>query len=145
MIEYNQTDSVIPFVEMDRNLHIEHILPIEWKKHVEWKKYISDEISNNYINSIGNLTLLSGKKNIEASNNPFSIKIGIYEGKGKYGTSDNKITSFSITQKIRNDYNSNKYEQKWNEKAIIDRWNWFLEEAQKILNINLSEIKKRPQ
>ncbi len=144
MIEYNQTDSVIPFVEMDRNLHIEHILPIEWKKYDEWKEYITDEISDNYINSIGNLTLLSGKKNIEASNNPFSIKIGIYEGKGKYGNNDNKITSFSITQKIRNDYNSNKYEQKWNEKAIIDRWNWFLDETQKILNIDLSKIKKLP-
>ncbi len=141
MIEYNQTDTVIPFVEMDRNLHIEHVLPIEWEKYEEWKQYINKEIADKYLNSIGNLTLLSGKKNIEASNNPFEEKINIYEGKGKYGNDDKKVTSFSITQKIKNEYNTRKFNQQWNEEAIINRWNWFLDEFEKILNIDTSSIK----
>jgi len=141
MIEYNQTDTVIPFVKMDRNLHIEHVLPIEWGKHNEWKQFINEEIANKYINSIGNLTLLSGKKNIEASNNPFEEKINIYEGKGRYGNDDKKVTSFSITQKIKNDYNTGKFNKQWNEKAIINRWNWFLDEFEKILDIDISKIK----
>jgi len=141
MIEYNQTDTIIPFVEMDRNLHIEHILPIEWEKYDDWKSYINKEIADKWINSIGNLTLLSGKKNIEASNNPFEDKINIYDGKGKYGIDDKKVTSFSITQKIRNDYNTNKFNKQWNEKAIINRWNWFLDEFEKLLAVNVSSIK----
>lgn len=141
MIEYNQTDSVIPFIEMDRNLHVEHIMPIKWNKHEEWRNNVNNEIESKYLNSIGNLTLLSGKKNIEASNNPLSVKINVYKGKGKYEQSDNKITSFSITQKILNDYESNVFNKKWNEKAIADRWNWFLSEIEKILMIDTSSIK----
>ena len=133
MIEYNQTDSTMPFIEMDNHLHIEHILPKKWEEYPEWKKYITPEIAKDYLHSIGNLTLLSGKKNIEASNNPFDTKISIYEGKGKHKDNDNKITSFSITQRIYNDYKRG--EVKWDEKAMKDRQDWFLDEVNKVLKL----------
>lgn len=50
----------------------------------------SDEVTNKYIHSVGNLTLLNGKKNIEASNNPFEEKIKIYQNKGKYNQKKRK-------------------------------------------------------
>jgi len=143
MIEYNQTDGVNPpFVELNNYLHIEHVLPIKWFKYTEWTDIFTEETANKYINSIGNLTLLSGKKNIEASNNPFKTKINVYVGKGKYETKDTKITDFDITQKIVRDYDLNTYNQQWNEKSILDRWNWFCKEVSDILEIDTTTIMK---
>ena len=142
MIEYNQIDSTRTFINLDNNLHTEHILPIGWKKFQEWKRLFTNEIAEEYLNSIGNLTLLSGKKNIEASNNPFNKKIDVYTGKGKYKNKNDKITSFSITQKIVNDYNSNTFNKEWNINAIHSRWNWFLNEITELLQIDLKDLKK---
>ena len=99
----------------------------------DWN-YITENIANKYLNSGANLTLLSGKKNIEASNNPFKIKIDIYKGKGKYKQKDEKITSFLITQKIVNDYNQ-KIFINWDEEAMKQRFKWFMNEVDDILKI----------
>ncbi len=135
LVEYEQTDNPTPsFIELSRDLHLEHILPKEYKKFKEWD-YISDEVYEKYINTAGNLTLLSGKKNIEASNNPFEIKMKIYQGKGKYETKDTKITSFRITQNIVDDYNKDKYNRQWNREAIEDRVNWYCAQVDELLDI----------
>ena len=57
--------------------------------------YDFDNKHAEYVNKIANLTLLSGKKNIQASNYPFAGKKEIYKGKGEGG-----ITAFIITRKI---------------------------------------------
>ncbi|WP_442903437.1 GmrSD restriction endonuclease domain-containing protein, partial [Gilliamella sp. Fer4-1] len=41
---------------------------------------MTEEVKNKWLHSIANLTLLSGKKNIDASNNPFNIKMTVYQG-----------------------------------------------------------------
>jgi len=133
MMEYNMTDdSKLSFIEMNRDVHLEHILPIEYKKYPEWY-HISNDLAKKWINSAGNLTLLSGKKNIEASNNPFKVKIDVYKGKGKYDDKNEKITAFLTTQKIVEDYGD------WNEESMKERWKWFFTQIHEILGINVDE------
>ena len=85
------------------DVHLEHIMPqtITTKKSKEelgnWEKYLGDqaiEKHKDYVTKIGNMTLLSGVKNIVASNNPIESKKEIYK------ESDIKLTQELI------DYNS---------------------------------------
>lgn len=139
MMEYNVDDDNTPsLIELDRDLHLEHILPVKYFKFNEWN-YISKEVSSKWLNSAGNLTLLSGAKNIEASNNPLNIKIEVYKGKGKYEDKDDKITKFKITQSILTDYESNKFNKQWNLDSMIERWKWFFREAGELLEIDVNE------
>lgn len=142
MIEYNQQDNP-PFLAMgDKNIHAEHILPLGYEKKEAWKSFKDIKVIDKWINTGGNLTLLSGSKNISASNEGFETKIKAYDGTGLHDRTDRKITSFKITQNIVNDYNSDKFSKEWNVDSINDRWSWFCDEAEAILDINLSEIKK---
>ncbi len=139
MMEYNVTDkSKLSYIELDFDLHLEHILPVKYEKFKEWK-HITKDISAKWLNSAGNLTLLGGAKNIEASNNPFNIKMEVYKGKGKYDNKNDKITAFEITKLILKDYESKKYNQQWNLDAIVDRWKWFFGEVGELLEIDVSD------
>lgn len=143
LMEYNLSDiGKNSFIDLNRDLHLEHILPVKYEKFTEWK-HISSEISSKWLNSAGNLTLLSGAKNIEASNNPFKVKMKVYNGKGKYDKKDDKITAFLITQKIVKDYELKKYGEQWNLKSMIDRWEWFFKEVNEILNIDIKNAIKK--
>ena len=135
MIEYNQTDGEEKgFISLDKKVHLEHILPVQYKKISDWD-HIEESIADNYLNTIGNLTLLGGKKNIEASNLSFENKLKIYKGKGK----QKGVTPFLITQKIPQDINEGVI-TKWNKEAIEKRWNWFLREIKNLLQIDVSSI-----
>lgn len=139
IVEYNTTDdSKLSFIDLDQDLHLEHVLPVKYEKFPEWK-HISKDISAKWLNSAGNLTLLSGAKNIEASNNPFHIKMDVYKGKGKYENKNEKITAFLITQKIVSDFENKKYKQLWNLDSMIDRWKWFFTEIGELLEIDVKE------
>ncbi len=139
LIEYELTDdSKLSFIELSKDLHLEHILPKKYKNFKEWN-HISDETAYEWINSAGNLTLLSGTKNIEASNNPFNEKINVYKGKGKYDNKNKSITAFEMTKYIVDDYSSKKYDEEWTLTAMEDRYNWFCNNVEKIMNIKLEE------
>lgn len=145
LMEYNVTDSSkLSFIKLNNDLHLEHILPVKYEKYPEWN-HITKDVSAKWLNSAGNITLLSGAKNIEASNNPFNVKMEVYKGKGKYDKKNDKITAFLITQCILKDYEVNKYLGNWTLEAMIDRWKWFLEESQEILNIDLNEAVEKHQ
>lgn len=140
LIEYNLTDnSKVSFVNLDSDLHLEHVLPVKYYKYQEWG-HISKELSAGWLNSAGNLTLLGGAKNIEASNNPFAVKMGVYKGKGKYDTKNDKITAFLMTQNILDDYTAGKYGGMWTREAMIDRWKWFFQEVGEILEIDVNDL-----
>jgi uncharacterized protein with ParB-like and HNH nuclease domain len=144
MIEYNQTDdSSLNFLEMtDRNIQVEHILPRAYMSNEEWKDKINNPKDvDPWINTGANLTLLSGKKNQQASNNGFENKIQSYRGKGFYAESSEGITAFRITQQIVNDFDNGKFQKEWNHDSIIDRWNWFCSQVEVILEIDMSSIK----
>lgn len=145
LIEYNQTDDTnINFLQMsDRNIQVEHILPRAFATNNDWKtKFENNDETEKWINSGANLTLLSGTKNLQASNYGFEQKINAYTGKGFYAEENEGITAFRITQKIVDDFTKNKYGKEWNENALKDRWNWFCGQIETILEIDLTEIKK---
>lgn len=147
LMEYNVTDqSKLGRIFLNKYVHLEHILPVKYEKFEEWS-HVSKDAANKWLNTVGNLTLLGGAKNIEASNNPFSVKMEVYKGKGKYQDKNEKITSFLITHQIVEDFRNGKYDQQWNENAMKGRWEWFFSEVEEILNIDCSEIieKHQPQ
>lgn len=137
-VEYQQTDeSKLDFIYLDNSLHVEHILPVEALKFKEWDHFSKDDVQNK-LHTLGNLTLLSGKKNIEASNNPFDKKLEIYKGFGKYKNKKEGLTSFLITQKIINDQ-----VKKWDQNEIDKRFLWYLEQIEDVLEVDLSKLKKK--
>ncbi|MDH5415100.1 MAG: DUF262 domain-containing HNH endonuclease family protein, partial [Flavobacteriaceae bacterium] len=145
VLEYNVTDdSKLSFIELNKDLHLEHILPIKYEKYEEWN-HISKEEAATWLNSAGNLTLLSGAKNIEASNNPFNTKIDVYKGKGKYEQKNEKITAFLITQSIVKDFENEKYDEEWNVDSMINRWEWFFTEVGEILEVDFSDVISKHQ
>jgi hypothetical protein len=145
MIEYQQTDdSSLNFFEMsDTKIQVEHILPRAYKSNVDWNsKFVGNDSVDKWINTGANLTLLSGKKNRDASNYSFEKKIIAYNGKGYYADDSEGITAFRITQNIVNQYNENTYSKQWSEQSIVDRWNWFCSQVEVILEIDLASIKE---
>jgi len=123
LIERAQTDESV-FIEYGRNLHIDHILPEEWEKKKGWERSWKKEEADYWLNRLGNLTLLSGRKNIQASNDEFREKKKIYKGKGLDGT-----TGFEITKRIVNN-------PKWTLKEVKKRQKWVIRETKRILNLN---------
>lgn len=95
LIEYfSQDNSALRFIPLNNVLQVEHVLPQTPDKKSEWNTLFSENEQEELTNSIGNLTLLSMRKNIQASNFTFNEKKTAYED------ADNVITSFVITQKI---------------------------------------------
>ncbi|WRC64512.1 DUF262 domain-containing protein [Helicobacter pylori] len=82
LVEYFMSDDPKPKrIQMDRNLHVEHILPQNPDPSSQWAKDFSEEERERYTHSLANLTLLGGKKNTKASNLDFQDKKKIYMGK----------------------------------------------------------------
>jgi len=126
-IEYFQQDQR-EFIPISRELHVEHILPKEWNKtELNWKDRFSEETARPVLNSLGNLTLLSGHKNIQASNRNYSDKIEIYKGISGKGF-DGK-TSFEITKRVLDEYSD------WTTENINKRYGWLLLEIKRVFEI----------
>lgn len=124
-IEYNEQDSY-SYIKINKDLHIEHILPQQWQEQgLDWHKSFDENTAKLYLNSLGNLTLLSGNKNISASNQNYADKLEIYKGKGL----DNK-TSFEITKAVFEHYPT-----EWNAHTIQKRKEWLIVKIQKLLDI----------
>lgn len=119
LLEYNRLDNP-NFISLDdKNIHVEHVLPQSFHEVYGWKHIIEDERDGaEMVHTLGNLTLLSGKKNIEASNDSFENKVSIYSG--SVGNSSSNETSFRITQKIYDDYNQKKFD-KWDFSVLKSR------------------------
>lgn len=145
MIEYNQTDdSNLQFIEAwDKSLHVEHVLPRAFFSNTAWSDFHNDPIIGEWINTGANLTLLSGSKNIAASNESFGKKVRAYSGKGFYAETNEGVTSFRITQKIVDDFNSGAFNEEWNWAALHNRWNWFCGEVEQILSVDMSDMKHK--
>jgi len=129
VIEYQQTDdSKISFIELDNKLHVDHILPVKWNEREEWKKLWNEQQATKWLHKIGNLTLLSGKKNIAQQNDPPLKKAEMYK-KGHGGT-----TAFEISKKI-----IGKLEKGiWTEKDVEERQRWIIEQVETILGVKLN-------
>jgi uncharacterized protein with ParB-like and HNH nuclease domain len=137
LIEYNQQDNPKFYYMDDRNIQIEHILPVAYENNSDWAESHGDEEIDEKLHSGANLTLLSGKKNIAASYYGFDYKIKAYDGTGFYDITDRKVSSFKITQKIVEDYNRNTFGKKWNKDALDNRWKWFCEQVNELFQIQI--------
>ncbi|WP_441708937.1 DUF262 domain-containing protein [Helicobacter pylori] len=81
LVEYFMSDDPKPKrIQMDKNLHVEHILPQKPTLSSQWAKDFSEEERERYTHSLANLTLLGGEKNTKASNLDFKDKKKIYMG-----------------------------------------------------------------
>lgn len=81
LVEYFVSDDPKPKrIQMDKNLHVEHILPQQPGSSSQWMKDFSEEERELYAHSLANLTLLGGTKNAQASNLDFKEKKEIYMG-----------------------------------------------------------------
>src|SRR5690606_31368479 len=75
-------------------ISVEHVLPRNPKKDSEWMKLFDDNLRGKLTDRLGNLVLLSRKKNSHANNNDFKIKLKKYYYQG--------ITDFELTKQIMN-------------------------------------------
>lgn len=132
-LEYGQVDITLANLGISRDLHIEHVLPQQYSRYPEWTSLYSDKEATLYLNLLPNLTLLSGKKNIEASNSPFDEKIEIYQGKGKDG-----LVAYRTTQWISD--RVSKGSLLWDKEALKDRLEWFKAEILKEFGWDVSSL-----
>ncbi len=97
---------------LDNPPTIEHIMPQslspEWKAHLGngWEQTYKD-----YLDTIGNLTLVTQEWNSELSNSPFEKKKG-------------RLANHAL--KINNEYLSRSI-QRWNDKSILERANFLID------------------
>lgn len=94
----------------DNNLQIEHIMP--QKLNDEWKEALGSDyerIHQNYVNNIGNLTLI--RHNQELGNSSFTKKKEIYENNSGLQIAKTKITDC----------------KEWDERAIQSRADWLID------------------
>ena len=131
LLEYKATNDK-RFIPLDKDLHLEHVLPVKHSGETEWR-HISEQVAGKYLQSAGNLALLSGRQNIIASNDSFDRKIRVYKG----GEGDEGMTALAITRKIVDDYDHGRYNKQWDKNSMRARRRWFLEEAEKILKIGI--------
>ncbi len=124
LVEYFVSDDSYPKrIQMDKNLHIEHILPQQPSSSSQWMKDFSEEERGLYTHSLANLTLLGGKKNTQASNLDFKEKKEIYMGhavklgKDKRGREKtfNVMTCYKMTIDIAHHYTE------WTPKSLEKR------------------------
>jgi uncharacterized protein with ParB-like and HNH nuclease domain len=139
LIEYNQQDNPKYHPMGDKNIHIEHVLPQAFEKNADWSAFHGDANVKKRVDTGANLTLLSGSKNIAASNYGFDKKIKAYDGTGLHSGSDTKVSSFKITQKIVADYNSNTFDKKWTSEAMDSRWTWFCEQVNELFQVEICD------
>ncbi|GAA7553423.1 hypothetical protein JP0020_04950 [Helicobacter pylori] len=80
LVEYFMSDDPKSKRIQTNDFHVEHILPQKPTLSSQWAKDFSEEEREHYTHSLANLTLLGGKRNIEASNLDFKDKKKIYMG-----------------------------------------------------------------
>jgi len=126
LVEYAQTDdSKLAHIELDNKLHVDHILPQGWYEVPDWRKRWSREQAGVWVNKLGNLTLLSGKKNIAATNGPFMDKKNIYRN------AHGRRVAFEISKPIID-------KGEWTEKEVRERHEWMLSEIGTLLVLDFS-------
>jgi uncharacterized protein with ParB-like and HNH nuclease domain len=102
-------------------ISVEHILPQKMKNIAYWIERFTPEQQNLWVHKLGNLTLLSGRKNSAAQNYSFDKKKEVYLKRGK------KV-SFDMTKQVCD-------ETDWTIEILKKRQKELLEKAAEIWNI----------
>lgn len=124
LLEYYSVDDSKPvYINFwDKKLHVEHVLPTAWSSNPAWTKVWNESAANHWVNKLGNLTLISGKKNIAASNDSFEKK------KVTYKKTHGGLTAFEITKRIADS-------EKWTENEVKTRQQDLRKEVLSILKL----------
>ena len=144
VVEYYQTDEEdVAFISLDyRDLNVEHVFPQTPAEKSAWLTMFPE--GQECVNTLGNLTLLSGTKNKAAQNFPFEDKINIYQGLDRDGnktiTRKGELTVYEITQRIVNDCKQGIFGGEWNNEAVQDRYNWICEKIGEIFDFDVTSI-----
>lgn len=98
-------------------VHIEHVMPQTLND--EWKTLLGSRVEEHqeYVNKWGNLTLLGGRKNIAASNQPYEQKRAIY-----------RTSRFQMTQQLAES-------SRWDLDAISNRQRSLAEHADRVWTV----------
>jgi uncharacterized protein with ParB-like and HNH nuclease domain len=109
-IEYSLHESTGEFtINSGNEVHLEHIIPLvittkkSKKEYGDWENYLGEGARHqhsDFVNKIGNFTLLAQKLNIVASNDPYADKLNQY-----------KKSSFKIIKDIVDNYPDFKFDQ----------------------------------
>ncbi|MFT2640539.1 DUF262 domain-containing protein [Helicobacter pylori] len=133
LVEYFMSDDPKPKrIQMDKNLHVEHILPQKPTLSSQWAKDFSEEERELYMHSLANLTLLGGEKNIKALNLDFKDKKKIYMGE-EIRLSKKKtvrvMTCYKMTIDIAHHYTE------WTPKSLEKREKELIEIIESVLTL----------
>ncbi|MGL2360451.1 DUF262 domain-containing protein [Helicobacter pylori] len=127
LVEYFVSDDPCPKrIQMDKNLHIEHILPQQPGSSRQWMKDFSEEERGLYTHSLANLTLLGGNKNSQASNLDFKEKKEIYMGHA-VKLSKKVMTCYKMTIDIAHKYTE------WTPKSLEKRKEELIKRIESVL------------
>ncbi|ANH48847.1 hypothetical protein AA977_06900 [Helicobacter pylori] len=137
LVNYFMSDNANPaYIKMDKDLHVERILPENPDPSSQWVKDFSEEERGLYTHSLANLTLLGGKKNTKALsqvlNQDFKEKKEIYMGKTI--TLDNKktfkvMTCYNMTKDIALHYTE------WTPKSLEERKKELIQIIESVLTL----------
>ncbi len=139
------------FYKIDKELHMDHILPRAYRKEHDWDYIENKEEADSYLNTLGNMALLHFSKNEECENYGFETKMRIYQGKNEDGSNKSGITSFETTRVIISDAEkdaqrrmiesgSNKKEYIWNVENINKRKKYLINLIEEMLDITEEDI-----
>ncbi|UOR22256.1 DUF262 domain-containing protein [Helicobacter pylori] len=133
LVEYFMSDDPKPKrIQMDKNLHVEHILPQKPTLSSQWAKDFSEEERERYTHSLANLTLLGGEKNTKALNLDFKDKKKIYMGE-EIRLNKNKtfrvMTCYDTTKDIAYNYTE------WTPKSLEKREKELIEIIESVLTL----------
>ncbi|MGL2806711.1 DUF262 domain-containing protein [Helicobacter pylori] len=133
LVEYFVSDDPCPKrIQMDKNLHIEHILPQQPGSSSQWMKDFSEEERELYTHSLANLTLLGGKKNTQASNLDFKDKKKIYMGeeiRSRKTKTSKVMTCYKMTIDIAHHYTE------WTPKSLEKRKEELIQIIESVLTL----------
>ncbi|MFP5988177.1 DUF262 domain-containing protein [Helicobacter pylori] len=138
LVEYFVSDDPKPKrIQMDKNLHVEHILPQQPGSSSQWMKDFSEEERELYTHSLANLTLLGGTKNAQASNLDFKEKKEIYMGhavklgKDKRGREKpfKVMTCYKMTIDVAHKYTE------WTPKSLEKRKEELIQKIESVLEL----------
>lgn len=140
-VDYKEhEEGTMQFIEIDSNLHMDHILPKMYKNDDSWSYISNHEEIASKINSIGNMALLQWFKNEKALNYGLQRKLNYYNGYEDDGVTKIKdergsgVTSFVTTRKVIEDYkDKNKV---WTSESINSRKEYLIDKIETLLEIS---------
>ena len=152
---YIREENNTTFYPINRELHIDHILPKKYKtdKDHSWDYIKNTEEADAYLNTLGNMALLQYSKNEECENFGFDKKIRIYQGKNIDGTNKSGVTSFDTTRVIIMNAEKDAQEKSkelgleekkyiWDVQCIKDRKEYLMDLIENMLDITEDDIER---